>query len=82
MYATLMNNFISLLSPTHVSLGPYAQAWESEASRFSLLLLLSSSSSIIASNMCGVFDVEMEHGLFPPHRPHGEGACLLSRPKG
>lgn len=34
------------------------------------------------SIMCGVFDVEMEHGLFPPHRPHSEGACLLPGPEG
>jgi len=34
------------------------------------------------SVMCGVLDVEMKHGLFPPHRPHSKGACLLPGPKG
>lgn len=34
------------------------------------------------STVCEIFDVEMEHGLFPPHRPHSEGACLLPRLEG
>lgn len=80
MYATLMISWVrlppeleksSIASPVCSSLGKES---------FSLFYIIINDQ--FPSIMCGVFDVETEHGLFPPHRPHSEGSSLLPRPKG
>lgn len=80
MYATLIISWVclppeleksSIASPVCSSLGNES---------FSLFYIIINDQ--FPSIMCGVFDVETEHGLFTPHRPHSEGSCLLPRAEG